>query len=72
MNAALAQLLNGNLDKAEDALSECACMKTTYVKAVIAARRGQTSKVNELMEKINKVPALAAKAAKDIEFAKYR
>ena len=72
MNAALAQLLNGNLDKAEDALSECTCMKTTYVKAVIAARRGQTSKVNELMEKINKVPALAAKAAKDIEFAKYR
>jgi len=72
MNACLAQLLNGNLDKAEEALSECTCMKTVYVKAVIAARKGQTSKVNELMEKINKVPALAAKAAKDIEFAKYR
>jgi len=72
MNSSLAQLLNGNLDKAEEALSECTCMKTTYVKAVIAARRGQTSKVNELMEKINKVPALAERAAKDIEFAKYR
>ncbi len=72
MNACLAQLLNGNLDKAEEALSECTCMKTVYVKAVIAARKGQTSKVNELMEKINKVPALAARAAKDIEFAKYR
>ena len=72
MNASLAQLLNGNLDKAEQALSECTCMKTTYVKAVIAARKGQTSTVNELMEKINKVPALAERAAKDIEFAKYR
>jgi hypothetical protein len=72
MNAALAQLLNGNLNKAEEALSECVCMKTTYLKAVIAARRGQASKVNELMEEINKVPAFAEKAAKDIEFAKYR
>ena len=72
MNAALAQLLNGNLNKAEEALSECVCFKTKYVKAVIAARKGQASKVSELMEEINKVPAFAEKAAKDIEFAKYR
>ncbi len=72
MNAALAQLLNGNLNKAEEALSECVCFKTKYIKAVIAARKGQASKVNELMEEINKVPAFAEKAAKDIEFAKYR
>jgi len=72
MNASLAQLLNGNLNKAEEALSECTCMKTKYVKAVIAARKGQTSKVNELMEEINKIPAFAEKASKDIEFAKYR
>ncbi len=72
MNAALAQLLNGNLNAAEDALSECVCFKTKYIKAVIAARKGQASKVSELMEEINKVPAFAEKAAKDIEFAKYR
>ena len=72
MNAALAQLLNGNLNKAEEAMSECTCMKTKYVKAVIAARRGQTSKVQELLEELNKIPAFAEKAAKDIEFAKYR
>ncbi|HPW78062.1 MAG: Tetratricopeptide repeat protein [Bacteroidetes bacterium ADurb.Bin037] len=72
MNAALAQLFNGNLNKAEEALSECTCMKTKYVKAVIAARKGQTSKVHELMAEINKIPALAERAAKDIEFAKYR
>lgn len=71
-NAALAQLLNGNLNKAEDALSDCDCMKATYLKAVIAARKGQASKVTELMAEINKVPAFAEKAAKDIEFAKYR
>lgn len=72
MNAALAQLLNGNLDKAEKALENCKCMKSTYVKAVIAARKGQTSKVNELMETINKNETLKERASKDIEFAKFR
>ncbi|NLA16263.1 MAG: hypothetical protein GX877_06995 [Bacteroidales bacterium] len=72
MNGALAQLLNGNLDKAEAAMATCKCASGNYIKAVIAARKGQASKVRELMTEINKVPALAEKAAKDIEFAKYR
>lgn len=72
MNGSLAQLLNGNLDKAEAALGSCRCANSTYMKAVIAARKGQASKVGELMEEINKVPEHAVKASKDIEFAKYR
>ena len=72
MNGSLAQLLNGNLDKAEAALGSCRCANSTYMKAVIAARKGQASKVGELMEEINKVPEYAVKASKDIEFAKYR
>lgn len=72
MNGALAQLLNGNLDQAEAAMEGCKCSGGNYIKAVIAARKGQDARVQELMEEINKVPALAEKAAKDIEFAKYR
>ncbi len=72
LNAGLAQLLNGNYDKAEKALESCTCMKSAYLKAVVAARKGQTSKVNELMQTLNQNKNLAARAAKDIEFAKFR
>jgi tetratricopeptide (TPR) repeat protein len=72
MNGALAHLLNGNLDQAEAAMESCKCSGGNYIKAVIAARKGQDARVQELMEEINKVPALAEKASKDIEFAKYR
>lgn len=68
----MAHLLNSNLDQAEAAMESCKCSGGNYIKAVIAARKGQDARVQELMEEINKVPALAEKASKDIEFAKYR
>ena len=69
-NAALAQLLVGNVTPA--ATLEKNCAKSAYLRAVAAARQGNTAKVKEELEKASKNDKLAQRAAKDVEFAKVR
>ena len=70
-NSALAYLLNGQLDKASAAL-KCQCPKSNYIRAIIAARKGQVADAKAYLEKACKDPELAKRAAKDIEFAGIR
>ena len=69
-NAALAQLLVGNYAPA--AALKCECANVSYLKAVAAARQGNAAEVKSNLEAASKCPELAARAAKDIEFAQYR
>ncbi len=70
-NAALAQLLNDDPQKASAALT-CDCPKANYLRAIIAARQGDAEGVAKYLEKAKKDSALAARAEKDVEFAQYR
>ena len=67
-NAALAQVLTGNNNPAFDH----SCPKSSYLRAVAAARRGDAATVKAELEKASKKEALAERAAKDVEFAQYR
>ena len=69
-NAALAQLLIGN--NAPAAAFKCECPKGAYLRAVAAARKGDAAAVKSNLEAASKCDDLAARAAKDIEFAQYR
>ncbi len=69
-NAALVALLNGN--NAPAAALTCDCANVAYLRAVAAARQGNAAKVSENLAKAAKCEKLAARAAKDIEFAQYR
>ncbi len=69
-NAALVALLNGN--NAPAAALTCDCANVAYLRAVAAARQGDAAKVKENLDKAAKCDKLAARAAKDIEFAQYR
>ena len=69
-NAALAQLLVGN--NAPAAALSCDCPKAAYLRAVAAARQGKADAVKTNLEAASKCEELAARAAKDIEFAQYR
>ena len=69
-NAALAQLLVGN--NAPAAALECQCPQAAYLRAVAAARQGNTEAVNTNLEAASKCEKLAERAAKDVEFAQYR
>ena len=67
-NKVLAYILNGQLDKAETAATcKDACVK--YMKAIIAARQGKADDAKAFIEEASKSADLAARAAKDIEFA---
>ena len=74
-NAALANLLNGDNDKALSILGELGdveCGMVYYLKAVASARGGQDEGVyNNLRTAVGKKADLKAHAVKDIEFAKY-
>ncbi len=70
-NAALAQILNDNPQKASEALT-CQCPKSNYLRAIIAARQGDAEGVAKYLEKAKKNAKLAARAEKDVEFAQYR
>ena len=70
-NKALAYILTGKLDKASAAI-KCDCPKSAYLKAVIAARQGKADAVKANLEKAGKCKELAARAAKDIEFAQFK
>ena len=70
-NSALAQLLCGN--NAPAAALECTCCPcVAYLKAVAAARMGNAAAVKSNLEAASKCEKLAARAAKDVEFAQYR
>ena len=69
-NAALIALLNGNCAPA--AALTCDCPNSAYLRAVAAARQGNAEAVKANIEKASKCEKLAARAAKDIEFAQYR
>ena len=69
-NAALVALLNGNTAPA--AALKCDCPNAAYLRAVAAARQGKADAVKANIEKASKCEKLAARAAKDIEFAQFR
>ncbi|MCQ2140704.1 MAG: hypothetical protein MJZ09_10075 [Bacteroidales bacterium] len=70
-NTVLAYILNGQLDKAE-AAAHCQDLKVQYLKAIIAARKGNAAEAKKFIEAASKDANLAARAAKDIEFAAIR
>lgn len=70
-NLALAYILTGQLDKASDVL-KCQCAKADYMRAIIAARKGNSAEVRKYLDQVaRKDKALADRAATDIEFAEY-
>ena len=71
-NKAVIDLLNNNLGKIDGDLGDCSCPRSSYVKAVAAARMGDADKANEYIQKASVKDELAARAAKDVEFAKVK
>lgn len=70
-NEALANVLVKNEAKALSILkNNCACQ--SYLRAVIAARKGDAATVNKELAVAKQSEALAKRAEKDIEFAKVR
>ena len=68
-NTVLAYILTDQLDKASKA-AHCNDQKVTYLKAIIAARKGDAAGVRENLGKITSADLLA-RAKKDVEFAGY-
>lgn len=72
-NAAVANYMNGNLDAAKKALAGDVSAKADYLRAIIAAKAGNLNEAKtQLDSAIAKEPALAAKAAKDVNLAALR
>ena len=69
-NAALIALLNGDVAPAAALTCECPC--AAYLRAIAAARKGDAAGMKKNLEAAKKCEKLAARAAKDIEFAQYR
>lgn len=68
-NEALVNILNGNLDKASSILKgKCACQ--SYLKAIIAARKGNAAEAKELLEIAKQEEKFVKRIPNDIEFAK--
>ena len=66
-NAAVANFMNGNLDAAKKAIADDHSAKADYLRAVIAAKAGNINDAKtQLDSAVAKEPALAAKAAKDV------
>lgn len=70
-NTAVAYILAGQLDKASAAIT-CNCPRSNYLRAIIAARKGNASDVAKYLEIAKKNPGLKVRAEKDVEFANYR
>lgn len=70
-NKTLAYILNDQLDQASK-VATCKSNDMAYLKAVIAARKGDQAAYKENIEKACKNEKLAARAANDIEFAMFR
>ena len=72
VNGAIASLLAGNLDEAEARVT-CKCGHAEYVRAIIAARKGDADGVKTHLANLEaKDKQLYEKSRTDIEFAKYR
>ncbi|MDY6418022.1 MAG: hypothetical protein SPK87_04685 [Bacteroidales bacterium] len=72
VNGAIASLLAGNLDEAESRVT-CKCGHAEYVRAIIAARKGDADGVKTHLANLEaKDKQLYEKSRTDIEFAKYR
>lgn len=73
INAAVANLLAGDLNAASAAVAGCDCAKGDYIRAIIAARKGDSNGVKSNLDAaFKKDPSLKARADKDIEFADFR
>ncbi|MCF0177259.1 MAG: hypothetical protein HUJ90_01425 [Bacteroidales bacterium] len=71
-NEALAYLLVNQLDKAEAAIT-CDCAKSYYLKAIIAARKGDAATANAMVQQAAaKKASFEERAANDVEFVKIR
>ena len=73
-NAALAQILTKDYTAAKSTLNAVAAPDATtyYLMAVLGARTNNESMVRSNLEKAAKLdPSMAAKAKKDLEFAKF-
>ncbi|MEF9930690.1 MAG: hypothetical protein RR770_00075, partial [Bacteroidales bacterium] len=69
-NEALANILTNNLAKASTILTGKACPNSSYLRAIVAARQGNVAEAKAQLEVAKKDSKLAARCAKDIEFAK--
>ncbi len=69
-NSALVALLNGNTAPASEL--KCKCENAAYLRAIAAARKGDAQGVTKNLAEAGKCEKLAARAAKDIEFAQYK
>lgn len=69
-NEALVNIVTGNLDQASAILANAKCACKSYLKAIIAARKGDNTAAKQLLEVAKKEQELAERMAKDIEFAK--
>ena len=70
-NRTLAYILADRIDDAEKAIM-CQDARANYLRAIIAARRGDAAGVKKYLAESDKNPALRARAEKDIEFAMFR
>lgn len=70
-NEGLAYILTNQLDKASSAIT-CSCPRSSYLKAIVAARKGDAATANSELEKAGKNENFASRAITDIEFAKIR
>ena len=70
-NLKIVYILNDRLDDASKAIT-CECPYSAYLKAIIAARKGDAEAVKANLATVENKEKLAARAAKDIEFSQYR
>ncbi len=71
-NKAVAYILTDQLDKAEAAIT-CNCARSNYLRAIVAARKGNSNDVATYLNKVaESSPEMMARAEKDVEFANYR
>ena len=69
-NTVLAYILTDQLEKAASS-ARCGDPKVWYLKAIVAARQGESAQVKTFLERAFQNPALKERAATDIEFAGY-
>ena len=70
---AVAFIMTNQLDKATAALASESCPKSDYLRAVIAARKGDAAGVKKYSESaFEKNPNFKTRYENDVEFAKYR
>jgi Tfp pilus assembly protein PilE len=71
-NECIADILTNQLDKASKAIASHSCPHSAYLRAIIAARKGNAAEVKAQLEKATKMKGFAERAKTDIEFAKYQ